>query len=44
MYRKAFVNIFNKRLIIITGKNIAGNRAFSNIYNRKLIIITGKRL
>ena len=44
IYKWAFVNIFNKGLIIIAGKNIMGNRAFNNIYNRKLIIITEKRL
>ena len=43
-YRRAFINIFNKRLIIIIGGNIISNRVFSSIYNKKLIIIIGKYL
>ena len=43
-YKRVFINIFNKGLIIIAGKNIAGNKVFGNIYNKRLIIIMGRRL
>ena len=42
--RRAFINIFNRKLVIIVGRSIAGNRVFGNIYNRRLVIIVGKRL
>ena len=42
--RGAFVNVFNKKLVITVRRGIVGNKAFNSIYNRKLIIIIKKYL
>ena len=44
IYRRVFINIFNRMLIITVRRNIIYNRAFGSIYNGRLAIITKRYL
>ena len=44
MHRRTFINIFNRKLIIIIRRGIAYSKAFGNIYNGRLTIIIKKYL